>query len=348
MKLIKYKFFVVLFVMSLLLALPGCEKKEYNGEAAELDFVESIKDTMGSGDAAGSNNVAFVEKLPEDFVTLTHRAKGETVGKVQKRLIELNYLHSEVTGYYGDATEKAVLQFQKVSGIDETGDVDEQTFMALMSSSAKKCKLLLTGIIIGIDAGCQRHSNHDKEPVAPNSKVMKNKATTGVSGKWSGQSEYDINMTIAKLLQESLSAQGAIVYMTHEDTHVDMSNIERAKFLTENNAMLSIVLRCNSANDKDTHGAFCMIPEASVNLAECQKAADAVLSAYCRATDAKNLGVKVRDDQTILNWCDETIICLELGHMSNRTEDLNLSDASYQSKMVAGITDGIIDYISNK
>ena len=352
MNLVKTTLCAVMLAGLFLLTLSGCEMPEYRGQTTEMDFAEKIKPAAVSEDAGESdmnNEDDTVQSENEPvgaFVTLSHRSKGEMVGKVQKRLIELKYLHSEVTEYYGDATESAVAAFQRASGLDVTGDVDEETYNALMAENAKESELLLTGVIIGIDPGCQRHSDHEQEPVAPDSDEMKNKATTGATGEWTGANEYDINMKIAKLLQEALTVQGASVFLTHDDIHVNMSNIERANYLNEHNAMLSVVLRCNSVNDSDTHGAFCMIAEDPDT--ESERAAEAVLSAFCKATDAKNLGVLLRDDQTILNWCEGTTICLEMGHMSNRHEDRNLSDESYQAKMVRGITDGIIDYISGR
>jgi peptidoglycan hydrolase-like protein with peptidoglycan-binding domain len=51
---------------------------------------------------------------------------------LQIRLRELGYFgYAENTGYFGDATEQAVMRFQHDSGRPETGEVDAATVAAL-------------------------------------------------------------------------------------------------------------------------------------------------------------------------------------------------------------------------
>ena len=70
------------------------------------------------------------------FVTLQRGDENDEVKKVQKRLIELNYLSGTADGSYGKKTETAVCDFQKAAGLPITGFVDYKTHEALFSSTA--------------------------------------------------------------------------------------------------------------------------------------------------------------------------------------------------------------------
>ena len=57
-----------------------------------------------------------------------------------------------------------------------------------------------------------------------------------------------------------------------------------------------------------------------------------------------NRGVKIDDTMTGINWCEMPVTIIELGFMSNTTDDTNMQDDAYQQKMVKGIADGIDVY----
>ena len=66
---------------------------------------------------------------------------GSDVKKVQTRLAKLNYLRSaNVTGYFGEKTEEAVIAFQERNKLHADGKVGTGTYNSLFSSSAKKAK----------------------------------------------------------------------------------------------------------------------------------------------------------------------------------------------------------------
>ena len=77
---------------------------------------------------------------------------------------------------------------------------------------------------------------------------------------------------------------------------------------------------------------------------ESQKLSQAIITAYCDATSMKNRGVKIDDTMTGMNWCEMPVTIIELGFMSNPTDDTNMQDDAYQQKMVKGIADGIDAY----
>ena len=61
---------------------------------------------------------------------------GEAVTRMQQRLIELNYLEGVPTGVYDEATEQAVLAFQRRNSLLATGYADSVTLERLYSDGA--------------------------------------------------------------------------------------------------------------------------------------------------------------------------------------------------------------------
>lgn len=59
--------------------------------------------------------------------------EGQEVLDIQKRLVELNYPVSSLTGFFGSQTELAVRSFQKDQGLTVDGVVGPETFKAIMN-----------------------------------------------------------------------------------------------------------------------------------------------------------------------------------------------------------------------
>ena len=59
----------------------------------------------------------------------------------------------------------------------------------------------------------------------------------------------------------------------------------------------------------------------------------------------KNRGVTGNDTMTGINWSTNPVALIELGFMTNATDDANMQDASYQERMVYGIANGVDAYL---
>jgi peptidoglycan hydrolase-like protein with peptidoglycan-binding domain len=66
---------------------------------------------------------------------LEEGAQGEAVRQLQLTLINLGYLHSTATGFFGPLTKTAVTEFQKANGIDAIGVVGPKTAAALKNAT---------------------------------------------------------------------------------------------------------------------------------------------------------------------------------------------------------------------
>ena len=208
--------------------------------------------------------------------------------------------------------------------------------------------LILSGVKIGIDPGHQAKGNSQKEPMAPGSKEMKAKVASGTSGVKTKTPEYVRNLEISLQLRDALEALGATVYMTRETHDVDISNVERAVMMNDLGVDLVLRIHCNGANDKSVHGTGLYITKTGDIAAESLVAAEALLPAMIAATGAKNCGIFKRDTYTGMNWSTVPCILVEMGYMSNPDEDLLLADPDYQKKLVDGMVQGIIDYVTEK
>ena len=58
----------------------------------------------------------------------------------------------------------------------------------------------------------------------------------------------------------------------------------------------------------------------------------------------KNRGISYRDDLTGTNFSTIPVTLLEMGFMTNRSDDTYMAKSSNQKKMAKGIANGIDDY----
>ena len=75
-----------------------------------------------------------------------------------------------------------------------------------------------------------------------------------------------------------------------------------------------------------------------------KKLSDCILDKYTEKTGIKKERVWETDTMSGINWCQVPVTILELGYMSNKTEDLKLADVNFQTQMVEGIIAGINQY----
>lgn len=111
------------------------------------DTINAIRKFQDNNDLTpdgclGPTTMSAIDSKNAKSYTLKLGMKGSDVKAVQKRLKELGYLHtnSQVTGYFGDATERAVEEFQRRNGLSADGTVGPKTLEKLNSSSARKAK----------------------------------------------------------------------------------------------------------------------------------------------------------------------------------------------------------------
>lgn len=202
----------------------------------------------------------------------------------------------------------------------------------------------LHGLRIGIDPGHQGKANSDKEPVAPGSREMKAKVSSGTSGRFTGVPEYITVLEISMKLRELLEKEGATVYMTRDTHEIDISNKERAEMMNELGVDLALRIHCDGAEDKSANGIALYVRKTGEKQQESEAAANVILDAMVESTGAKKRGVFLRDTYTMNNWSIVPCILVECGFMTNQAEDEKLNDPAYQDLLAQGIVDGVAAY----
>ena len=195
----------------------------------------------------------------------------------------------------------------------------------------------LSGMVIVLDPGHQKKANSDLESVAPWSDEKKAKVSSGTSGVATKRPEYEVVLEIALKMRDHLQSMGATVIMTRTTNDVDISNIERAKIATDNNADVFIRLHCDSSDSSSARGIGVFVCSRG-ELADSQvKWGKWLGESLAEATGSKFRGCNASTTYSGLNWATSVpSFLLEMGFMSNEDDDRLLSDPDYQQKICNG------------
>ena len=225
--------------------------------------------------------------------------------------------------------------------------------VAIPGNATEKAKAAKKeGKLIVIDAGHQARGNSALEPMAPGSKTKKAKVASGTTGKWSKQPEYKLNLQVAKKLKTELVKRGYRVKMIRTKNSVNISNVKRAKLANKWGADAFIRIHANGSVNSGVKGALTMAPASNnkyltkKNIKKSQRLSRNIINAFCKATKANNQGVYKTNSMTGINWCKVPVTIVEMGYMTNRSEDLKMATKKYQLKMVKGIANGIDQYFA--
>ena len=220
---------------------------------------------------------------------------------------------------------------------------------AAATSASPDLKPEGNGFLVVIDAGHQQQGNSGQEPIGPGASSTKAKVSSGTAGVSTGVPEYQLNLDITLQLRDELIARGYDVILCRETNDVDISNSERAAVANENEADAFIRIHANGSGSSSAHGSMtiCMTPGNPFNgdlYEESRHLSDCVLDAYVAETGISKEYVWETDTMSGINWSQVPVTILEMGYMSNPSEDEKMQDPDFQKIMVTGIANGIDDY----
>lgn len=239
---------------------------------------------------------------------------------------------------------------EKVENKEEIKSEEKSETVVEINNNSNQNRNSANGKIIVIDPGHQVKGNSAQEPIGPGATETKAKVTGGATGVATKQTEYDLNLKVALLLQQKLQAKGYTVIMTRTTNEVNISNKERAEIANNANAAAFIRIHANSLNDQSVKGILTMCQTANNQyngyLAEkSYKLSKLVLDNVINTTGGVNKGVTRTDTMSGINWCTVPTTIIEMGFLSNPEEDRLLATDSYQEKIVDGIVQGIEEFL---
>jgi N-acetylmuramoyl-L-alanine amidase len=164
-----------------------------------------------------------------------------------------------------------------------------------------------------------------------------------------GVQESQINLAVALKLKKLLENSGAKVVMTRStDRYVAAPGSslgqelqERLKIAEANNADLFISLHSNSNEEPSINGAMTFYyADAAKPLAE------NIQRSLVKATGAANKGVETATFYVLRNAAAPSVL-VEMGFVSNPTEEQKLDSSEYQAKLAQGIHQGIMNTLAD-
>ncbi len=205
--------------------------------------------------------------------------------------------------------------------------------------------------VVVIDPGHDLRGNPETEQIGPGSSTQKIKDGGGTSGVVSGLREADLNLRVALRLRPLLERAGVRVVMTRTKTAgASMGNIARARIANRAGAALFLRIHADGSSDPSARGTHVLYPALRRGwtddvYAASKRAATVVQAETRRALGFPDRGLQERSDFTGFNWADVPVILVEMGFMTNPTEDRLLATSAYQRRAAVGMCRGTLRFL---
>lgn len=234
----------------------------------------------------------------------------------------------------------SIMEQTKTAAIQKAEEVAEQIRVEQEQKNPRK------GYLIAIDAGHQAQGNSEKEPVGPGATESKAKVAGGTRGVATGIPEYELTLQVSLKLRDALEEKGYQVLMIRETNDVNISNAERATVANEAGANAFIRIHADGSESSSAAGmmTICQTPSNPYNgelYQQSRALADCILNQTAAATGGVKRNVWETDTMSGINWAKVPTTILEMGFMTNPSEDQQMASEDYQMKIVEGIVKGM-------
>jgi N-acetylmuramoyl-L-alanine amidase len=205
--------------------------------------------------------------------------------------------------------------------------------------------------VVVIDPGHDLRANPSTEPIGPGSSIRKIKDGGGTRGVVSGLTEAELNLRVSLRLRTLLERAGIRVVMTRTRTaRASIGNVARARIANRARAALFLRVHADGSTDPRARGTHTLHPAFRAGWTDdvyrtSRRAARVVQTQLVRALGFPDRGLQERSDFTGFNWADVPAILVELGFITNPTEDRLLATAAYQRRAALGLCRGTLHFL---
>src|SRR5918992_2521735 len=205
--------------------------------------------------------------------------------------------------------------------------------------------------VVVIDPGHDLRGNSETEPIGPGSSTLKIKDGGGTRGVVSGLTESELNLRVGLLLRPLLERAGVRVVMTRTtNAGASMGNIARARIANRSRARLFLRIHADGHPDPSVRGSHVLYPALRRGWTDdvyraSRRAAQLVQQELLRALRFPDRGLQERSDFTGFNWSDVPVILVEMGFMTNATDDRLLATRAYQRRAAVALCRGTLRFL---
>ena len=205
--------------------------------------------------------------------------------------------------------------------------------------------------VVVIDPGHDARANLATEPIGPGSATRKIKDGGGTHGVVTGIREPDLTLDVSLRLRRLLRAAGIRVGMTRTRTAgASMGNIARAQIANRAGAALFLRVHADGSASADARGTHTLTPALRAGWTDdvyraSRRAATLVQAELVRALGFPDRGIQERSDFTGFNWADVPVILVEMGFMTNPSEDRALATRAVRERAALGLCRGALRFL---
>ena len=202
-----------------------------------------------------------------------------------------------------------------------------------------------------LDPGHDLRANLATEPIGPGSSTRKILDGGGTRGVVTGITEAELNLAVALRVRSFLRSAGIRVVMTRTTTSgTSMGNIARAEIANRAHAALFLRIHADGSADPAAAGTHTLYPALHAGwtddvYAQSKRAARIVQAELVRTLGFPDRGLQERSDFTGFNWSDVPVVLVEMGFMTNPTEDRLLATATYRRRAALGLCRGTLRFL---
>ena len=202
--------------------------------------------------------------------------------------------------------------------------------------------------VVAIDPGHDLRANPRTEPIGPGSSTLKIKDGGGTRGVVSGSTEAALNLAVSLRVRALLERAGVHVVLTRNRTAgTSVGNIARARIANRSRARLFLRIHADGSPSAAARGSHTLYPGLRTGwtddiYAPSRAAARLVQSELVRALGFPDRGLQERRDLTGFNWANVPTILVEVGFMTNPTEDRLLATKAYRARAAVGLCRGVL------